>query len=352
MTTKVLFVDDEPMLLRAIDRALRARKPSWTASFANSGQAALALLDQENFDVIVSDIGMPGMDGVTLLDNIRRKYPQVARLVLSGEARLEDRMRAVIASHQWLAKPCPVPQIAATIDRLRWARALVGDPELLAFICGVSSLPSAPAMYFAVTQALERDASVDEIGALIETDVAVASKLLQLVNSSFFTLGERVTSVRKAAGVLGHMRLRELLLAAEVFHASPQAGDSALRGLRVAQLARALSNANHDEVFLAGLLHDIATLVLGPARAATAPPELHARIGGALLGTWGLPIEVVTAVAFHHDPEHAPDPAEPRLAAVALAHALVEGREDVIEQRARTLGVDLEMCRELARSLD
>ena len=159
-------LDDEPMLLRAIDRALRARRPSWTASFANSGQAALALLDQENFDVIVSDIGMPGMDGVTLLDNIRRKYPQVARLVLSGEARLEDRMRAVIASHQWLAKPCPVPQIAATIDRLRWARGLVGDPELLAFICGVSSLPSAPAMYFAVSQALERNASVDEIGAL------------------------------------------------------------------------------------------------------------------------------------------------------------------------------------------
>jgi HD-like signal output (HDOD) protein/ActR/RegA family two-component response regulator len=349
--TKVLFVDDEPMLLRAIERALRARKPRWAATFASSGQDALALLDTETFDVIVSDIGMPGMDGVTLLDKIRTKHPRIARLVLSGEARLEDRMRAVIASHQWLAKPCPMPQLAATIDRLQWARELVEDPELLALACGVSSLPSAPVLYFAVTQALERDASVEEIGLLIETDVAIASKLLQLVNSSFFGLGERISSVRRAAHMLGHVRLRELLLAAEVFHTSPQVGGSAARGLRMATLARSLANEHHDEVFLAGLLHDVATLVLGPARAAAASPELHARIGGALLGTWGLPLEVVTAVAFHHDPELAPDPGESRLGVVALAHALL-GRPELVDERARALGLDPDECRRVATSID
>lgn len=350
MTTKVLFVDDEPMLLRAIDRALRARKPQWSATFANSGQAALALLESETFDVIVSDIGMPGMDGVTLLDEIRTKHPRIARLVLSGEARLEDRMRAVIASHQWLAKPCPMPQLAATIDRLQWVRTLVEDPELLALACGVSSLPSAPALYFAVTQALERDAGVEEIGMLIETDVAVASKLLQLVNSSFFALGDRITSVRRAARILGHVRLRELLLAAEVFHTSPQAGDSAARGLRMARLARALTNDHHDEVFLAGLLHDVATLVIGPGRAAVSQ-ELHARIGGTLLGMWGLPLEVVTAVAFHHDPEHAPDPTDSRLGVVVLAHALL-ARPELVDERARTLGIEPGDARQIAESIE
>ncbi len=350
MTTKVLFVDDEPMLLRAIGRALRARKPQWSATFASSGHDALALLDRESFDVIVSDIGMPGMDGVTLLDKIRTKHPRIARLVLSGEARLEDRMRAVISSHQWLAKPCPMPQLAATIDRLQWARALVEDPELLVFVCGVSSLPSAPVLYFAVTQALERDAGIEEIGALIETDVAIASKLLQLVNSSFFAVGERITSVRRAARILGHVRLRELLLAAEVFHSCPQAGSSAARGLRMANLARSLATEHHDEVFLAGLLHDVATLVLGPGRPA-ATPELHARIGGALLGTWGLPIEVVTAVAFHHDPEHAPDPGDARLGVVALAHALL-ARPELVAARARALGIDPDDARQIAASVE
>ena len=349
--TRVLFVDDEPILLRAIDRAVRVRKPPWTAAFATSGPDALALLEREAFDVIVSDIGMPGMDGVTLLDQIRTKHPQVARLVLSGEARLEDRMRAVIASHQWLAKPCPVPRLAATIERVQWARTLVDDPELLALACGVASLPSAPTLYLAVAQALERNASFTEISELIETDVAVSSKLLQLVNSSFFGQGERITSVRVAASMLGHAKLRELLLVAEVFHASAEAAESATRSMRVAKLARALASEHHDEVFLAGLLHDVASLVLGNRSAAT--PQLHARIGGLLLGTWGLPTEVVTAVAFHRDPERAPAPDESRLRAVALARVLAEGGADeVVEAHARPLGLDVERCRAILATID
>jgi HD-like signal output (HDOD) protein len=145
--------------------------------------------------------------------------------------------------------------------------------------------------------------------------------------------------------------VRELLLAAEVFHTCPQAGGSAAFGLRMARLARALTNDHHDEVFLAGLLHDVATLVLGPTRAATASPELHARIGGALLGTWGLPLEVVTAVAFHHDPEHAPDPADARLGVVALAHALL-ARPELVDERARALGIEPDDARQIAASIE
>lgn len=348
--TKVLFVDDEPMLLRALARAFRARKPPWTATFANSGADALALLDAETFDVVVSDIGMPGMDGVTLLDKVRVRHPRTARLVLSGEARLEDRMRAVVASHQWLAKPCPVPELAATIDRLQWSRTLVDDPELLALACGIASLPSAPALYLAVSEALERHANLAEIGDLIETDVAIASKLLQLVNSSYFAVGERITSVRRAAGVLGHAKLRELLLAAEVFHTNPGAATSAARGLDVARVARKVANAHHDDVFLAGLLHDVASLVLDSTRAASAPPRLQARLGAMLLCTWGIPLEVVVAVGFHLDPEAAPDPTEPRLRAVALARALVDPSTpaEVVAVRAAALGLDVETCRALA----
>jgi len=350
--TKVLFVDDEPMLLRALDRAFRARRTPWIAKFANTGKEALALLERESFDVIVSDIGMPEMDGVTLLDRIRVEHPRTARVVLSGEARLQDRMRAVVTSHQWLAKPCPVSRLAVTIDRLQWARALVDDPELLSLVCGVSSLPSAPALYLAVTQALERDDGLDEIGDLIEQDAAIASKLVQLVNSSYFSIGERISSVRRAAKILGHTKLRELLLAAEVFHTKPNTDVLAARGVRVAKIARALATADHDEVFLAGLLHDVATLVLGPTR--DAGPQLRARIGGVLLGTWGLPLEIVTSVAFHTDPEAAPDPTETRLRVVALASALVDptAPAELVDARAQALGMTSELCREIARAIE
>src|SRR6187551_2049502 len=69
---KVLFVDDEPRVLEALERSLRIGGVSWETRFVTSGVAALAALDQGQFDVIVSDMRMPGMDGAALLPPLRR----------------------------------------------------------------------------------------------------------------------------------------------------------------------------------------------------------------------------------------------------------------------------------------
>jgi CheY-like chemotaxis protein len=334
--TRILFVDDEPIVLRALDRAIRIQRRPWQAVFVSSGEAALELLQREPFDVIISDIGMPVMDGVTLLHNVRERFPHMARLALSGEARSEERVRAVLAIHQWLAKPCPLPKLVATIDRLSWARALIDDPEVIARVCGLASLPAAPTLYLEVAEAL-----------------GIASKLLQLVNSAFFGEAERVTSVHRAAVMLGADRLRELLLAAELFQHSPEAAELAEHGLFVARLARSFAHEHTDDVFVAGLLHDVARLAVGSVEHPS--PEFHARLGGLVLGTWGLPAEVVNAVAFHHDPEAAPDPGDSRLCIVALAEALATELVDpatppgTVDQRAGALGLDPVECR--ARSL-
>jgi CheY-like chemotaxis protein len=347
--TRILFVDDEPIVLRALDRAIRVQRRPWKAVFVSSGKDALELLQRETFDVIVSDIGMPVMDGVTLLHNVREQFPHMARLALSGEARSEERMRAVLAIHQWLAKPCPLAKLVDTIDRLSWARTLIDDPVMVAKVCGLASLPSAPVLYLEVAEALERTSNLDHIATLIETDIAIASKLLQLVNSAFFTEAERVTSVRRAASMLGADRLRELLLAAEVFHASPEAAELAAHGLYVAKLARSFASEHHDDVFVAGLLHDVAKLAVGVNDPGSG--VFHARLGGLVLGTWGLPAEVVNAVAFHHDPQAAPDPGEPRLLIVALAEALASGRDAIVEHCATALGLDPAECRARARAI-
>ena len=351
--TRILFVDDEPVVLRALSRALRTKRTSWQATFVGSAAEALDVLAQQPFDVIVSDIAMPDMDGVTLLRAVRSQYPHIARLALSGEARTEDRMRAVVTIHQWLAKPCPLAQLLETIDSLRWARGLVDDDETARAALGMSMLPSAPPLYLALAEAFERHAPLHEVATLIQSDPAITAKLLQLVNSSFFVDAERVTCVRRAAEKLGAQRLRELLLAAELFQGSPAAAATATHGLRVARLARGLAPAFADDAYLAGLLHDVGRLVLDAPAGAT--ETFHARVGGVLLGVWGLPIEVVRAVAFHHDPDASPDPTDPRLRAVALAEALVGEIEDptlpraIVEQRSAALGVSPDEVR--ARAL-
>jgi len=78
----VLFVDDDELVLASLKRLLRGEP--YRAIFAPSGQAALDMMESENIHVIVTDLGMPGIDGLELLKHVERKYPEAIRLVLSG----------------------------------------------------------------------------------------------------------------------------------------------------------------------------------------------------------------------------------------------------------------------------
>ncbi len=82
---RVLFVDDEPRVLEALERSLFQLEVEWEAAFANSGPAAILELEQTSYDVIVSDMRMPGMDGAALLAHTRDNHPHIARIVLSGQ---------------------------------------------------------------------------------------------------------------------------------------------------------------------------------------------------------------------------------------------------------------------------
>ncbi len=331
--TRVLFVDDEAFVLRALDRAVRMRRPSWSAAFLPSAEAALEKLAAEPYDIIVSDLSMPGIDGVTLLRIVRERFPHMTRMALSGQSALGEGLRAAAAVHQWIAKPCDMRSLCEHIDQVAWARELVADPAILSRTSELSSLPSPPRLYVQVSDALARDARMADIVRLIETDPAVVSKLLQLTNSAFFSDRERVTSVARAVAILGTDLLRGLLLTADLFREGNVPAGFREHSLLVAEVARGrvgqLGQAGHGgaaaagldaEAFVAGLLHDVGELIV---------PDhthdlLHARTGALLLGLWGLPASLTSAIAFHHDQGSAPHADEPVGRALAQAEALVE----------------------------
>jgi DNA-binding NtrC family response regulator len=90
MSLRILFVDDEPHLLDGLRRALRPIRREWNTAFAGGGEEALVVLAREPFDVIVTDMRMPGMDGAALLHEVVERYPNMLRLVLSGQSDLES----------------------------------------------------------------------------------------------------------------------------------------------------------------------------------------------------------------------------------------------------------------------
>ena len=80
---RILFVDDEQQILDGLKDLLRKQRKQWDMVFALGGEAALAELDRGPFDVVVSDMRMPGIDGAALLQKIKEQYPTTARIILS-----------------------------------------------------------------------------------------------------------------------------------------------------------------------------------------------------------------------------------------------------------------------------
>jgi YesN/AraC family two-component response regulator len=115
---RILFVDDEPQVLDALRNLMRRQRHRWDMAFASGGAAALAAFEEAPFDVIVSDMRMPGMDGAELLALVRDRYPATARVVLSGYAEPAAVNRALAVAHEFLSKPCDARTLEQVIERM------------------------------------------------------------------------------------------------------------------------------------------------------------------------------------------------------------------------------------------
>ena len=331
---RILFVDDKPSILNELQQALRSQQDKWEMAFALGGESVLALMEANPFDVVVSDMQMPGMDGATLLKIVRDQCPDTVRIVLGGRSDIESALRAAPVAHQFLLKPCDLTALRVAIGRAtNLSEAL--NAKLVAKIVGsIQQLPALPRTYSALQKALtDPGTSLDEIASIVEQDVTIAAKILQLANSTLFGARQTIATVHTAVSYLGVNILQQLTLSAEVFHLfkdSEKIEGFSLEELyshsqltaRIAGAMRA-SDLLPEAPVVAGLLHDVGKLVLATripgefARLLAIAKEQqrplyeveqeawglsHAEIGAYLLGLWGLPCVVVEAVAHHHTP--------------------------------------------------
>jgi HD-like signal output (HDOD) protein len=359
-------VDDEPNVLDGLRNLLRKQRHQWDMFFALGGKAALDELAKGPVDVIVSDMRMPGMDGVTLLAHVKDLYPRTARIVLSGHAEREAVSRVISIAHQFMSKPSDASTVQAIIERTCEFQALMQNERVRGVVGSLERLPSLPATYLQLERATEDpNVSIGDIADIVEQDPAMSVKVLQLVNSAYFGLAQKTESIRKAVTYLGVENLKGLLVAAHVFGAGdPRDVDGlSLDRLRdesvlTANLARQIIKdpKRADIAFTAGIVHDVGQLVLARDRskrygdilkmaAQTREPlwvvekrELgvtHGIVGAYLLGVWGLPFDLAETVAFHHEPGLVSEGNVDVLAALhladGLASAAMSGRDPLKE---------------------
>ena len=375
MKKRILFVDDESLVLQGLQRTLRPMRQDWEMDFAEGGAKALERVATSAYDVVVSDMLMPGMDGAQLLQEIQQKSPQTIRLILSGHAEQRYSMKCVGVAHQYLSKPCDPAALKNTLLRLTSLDSAGHNECILKLLPSLERLPSIPAVYSEIVRLLnDPDSSLEEVGAVIAKDMAITAQILRVVNSSFFGMPRRISDPTEAASYLGMETLTGLVLAANVF--SEQAatiGKSfsvealSQHSQQVGAAARIIAKSEQapqsvvNDSVLAGFLHDTGKLIL----VANLPEQFHqarrlvtesgqspldaerkifgathAEVGGYLLGLWGLPEPVVEAIALHHAPATSPGKAFSPLAAVHVANALVWERDPALPGNERP-AVDL-----------
>lgn len=115
---RILFVDDEPMVLESFRALLRRERHRWEMQFVHSGAEALAAWDVEPFDVVVSDMRMPGMDGATLLRSLRGRERRPVCLLLTGYSEASALAECEPYCDRVLRKPCSPGELLAVLEEV------------------------------------------------------------------------------------------------------------------------------------------------------------------------------------------------------------------------------------------
>ncbi|HPD48119.1 MAG TPA: response regulator [Anaerohalosphaeraceae bacterium] len=333
---RILFVDDDVNVLNGLRRMLHKMRQQWEMEFVTSGAEALQALKQTPYNIVVSDLRMPDMNGVELLEKVRQRYPDAIRFMLSGYSDQPLRGQAARCVHQFVSKPCDADQLQSLIHRAFQLNDRLRSKEAAKVLSNLSSLPVMSDTYKEVIDALSSpDCSPRKVGKMIARDIGMSAKILQLVNSAFYGSGSKIADPVHAVVYLGLKTVEALVLTSGIFSKLPERrikefSVDALQEhcVRTGTLAKAIckslqmSQDEMDIASMAGILHDTGKIVLiarFPREWAeaiqqsrqrqvplyTVERELlevtHAELGGGLLDLWGLPNTIIEAATYHHE---------------------------------------------------
>lgn len=337
---RIVFVDDDSQVLEGLRRMLFGRRDVWQMRFFTDPQAALVSLQEEPAELVVSDLQMPGMDGVAFLEQVRKNYSESIRYVLTGVLDHPQLGQAMRCAHQVIAKPCRPNLLCEVIERAKTIKDRLSAIKRVSLFSGLNDLPVMPESHQKVLDMLASPtASPRRLGQLVAEDVGMSARIVQLANSAWFGRSGSVHDPIQAVLFLGVKTVEAMVLTEGIFaclcpELVQEFGVSGLQAhcLRVGILARKIStdlqfsNDQIEAASTAGILHDSGKIVLISkmkdvfaqvlTRSRTEGRALyeieqemvgisHAELAGAMLQLWAMPAEIIEAIACHHQPSEA-----------------------------------------------
>lgn len=355
---KLLFVDDEARILSGIENALLFEDGDWDAEFSNSGSDAIERMNKADYDVLITDMQMPGLTGADVLEHATTQTPDMIRMVLSGEVNEELAQRAMPLAHEFVSKPCEPEKLFQIITRVFGSsRSLTAESG--SNVLGIlDRLPSRPDLFDEVQAAVDNGASIDAIAHVIESDLSMTASIIRTANSSFYGFPVPVERVHDAVARLGTKMLSGLMTRAELTAwATPEVSRVVTRindhATIMSHLVGLLVDEDVSEATQAGRFCNVgmlALVTLFPDRteaieelmsdAGLAGDEekalfgsTHSEVGAAMLEMWNSAPTVVEAVRFHHRSFEATEPVRPIIEAITalnLAARMFDGNDVAI----------------------
>lgn len=335
---KILFVDDEKNIVQGLKRMLFPMRKKWEQYFVTNGEDALKIIENYDIDIIVTDMQMPKMNGVELLGKVRKNFPEVIRIILSGQADNELALKSISVAHQFINKPCDSEELKKVIKKsLELKTHLHDNKNIQKLVTGIDQLPVLPDIYLEIENELNKqERSISKVGEIISKNPSITAKILQVVNSAFFGLPKNVSSPVEAVNFLGLEIIKSLVLYIPLFE--QKIDDQRIKLKMNNLLNHCINTANYaidlyhklklprsmkEDVYIAALLHDIGKLLIMKNKQACENIEqkiseqkikhneaekiilgtTHAEIGAYLLGIWGIPDQIVKAIIYHHNIE-------------------------------------------------
>ncbi len=335
MNESILFVDDEKQILNSLRRVFATGE--YRVFFAESGEEALSILAEEEINLLITDVRMPGMSGVELLTAVKKKYPSIIRMVLSGYAdeSMVIQIQQDSLAKRYLPKPWKNEELRLSVKQVFAVEKVLRSKNIMELVNRIDFLPSPGNIYHQFSLLLEQDAGMNEIAKVIESDQSITAKILQVANSALY--GLNTGSVRQAITYLGLTNVKRILLYAASYNHNICKNSrinidiekfwkhAVTTNQILAYLYRQVMGHSIPELCsMAGLLHDIGKVVfinnfsgkyLKAAAAINNVKDFyyyyeqmefiditHQEMGAYLLNWWELPPIIVETTLYHHQP--------------------------------------------------
>jgi DNA-binding response OmpR family regulator len=344
---RVLIAEDDPALASFVKKGLESEH--YAVDVSADGEQSRAMAGELNYDLVVLDLNLPRLDGVSILRYLRTRKHSMPILVLTGRTRVEDRVQCLdLGADDYLGKPFSFTELSARIRALLRRSHLPAESVLMVDDLKLDRVErrveragrriELTSKEFALLEYLMRNAGRRITRAMIIEHVWNLSfdTCTNVVDVYVFGRWQSVDSVRSAVVALGLQRMRDIAVSCSVLTLLPKDKTnvdpivfwehSLGCALVCRQFARKIGFSDPSKAYLAGLLHDIGIVAhlwilprefqvtLQFAQTQHIPlheAELstlgmtHSETGKIVAGRWHLTPDLIEVVGCHHDPSQA-----------------------------------------------